>query len=420
MVLENKYLTATVSNFHYKEPTLDKIGYDDLKVAICVPRSYFISSHSPAKLIIKFKESGKVYVNCNVNRTTGIIHDSLRYIIKCGKVTILNCEATLEHHAIQVIKNTEYTFETTTNSAYGSHSIWTFFHPNEKLSFIEEQALNDANKVQLDPTSDYSLFIQTCNPRKKMAFRCLVSFLNNVVKLPKKVVVCSIDDINDGGIVFPNTTTFLNGHQNIFNALYSKGASTECINHIFNGFKNSGNPNMWLKYIVPRLCFGTDKVLVLDDDVAVLGKCEQLLNSNKYLTFMNDAHPFYGERTIKYFNDTLKTTKYAKNPPFVCAGVYMMDNSKRKHDPAFINGLILKSEHDTDEQSAVGMEIIDSDNYLVLNHPEYHHGGWEDQKVDIDKLNLMHMQGRAVGYRNDDVFTEFFLAKRIGLLNEPT
>jgi hypothetical protein len=419
MVIENKFLTATVVKFHYKEPTIDKIGYDNIQTAICVPRSYFISAHAPTKLSVKFKSSGKVYVNCNINRTTGKINESLRYIIKCGEVTLLNCEATLEHHAIQVIKDVEYIFDITTSTPYAAHTIWTFFHPNENLSFIEEQALIDANKVQLDPTSDYSLFIQTCNPRKKMAFRCLVSFLNNVVKLPKKIVICSLDDINDGGILFPDTTTFINGRQSLFNALYAKGASPACLEHIFSGFKNTGNPNMWLKYIVPRLCFGTDKVLVLDDDVAVLGKCEQLLNSDKYLTFMNDAHPFYGERTIKYFNDTLKTTKYAKNPPFVCAGVYMMDNSKRKHDPAFINGLILKSEHDTDEQSAVGMEIIDSNDYLVLKHPEYHHGGWEDQTVDMDKLNLMHMQGRAAGYRENVVFTELFLSKRIGLLNEP-
>jgi hypothetical protein len=79
----------------------------------------------------------------------------------------------------------------------------------------------------------------------------------------------------------------------------------------------------------------------------------------------------------------------------------MINNELKEYDTKFINSLILKSKTDMDEQSAVGMEIIDFNNYMILEKPEYHHGGWNDQSIDFDKLELIHMQGRAVGYRNN-------------------
>jgi hypothetical protein len=264
---------------------------------------------------------------------------------------------------------------------------------------------------KLDVLSDYSLFIQTCNPRKRMAFRCLVSFLNNIGKLPRKILVCSLDQINDGGIKFPNCVDFWTGRQFLSNELLRVGLSVKTIDHIFDGFKTGGNPNMWLKYVVPRLCMEKEKILVIDDDIAFLGPCQELIESSSYLTFMEDSHAFYGENTIRIYNKFYNTDKYGRNPPYVCAGMCKVDCSKMEYDTDFINQMIQASESDPDEQCAVGMEIIKTPDYTTLPSPKYHHGGFVNQDVDLDKLELMHMQGRAVGWRDNRDFIEKFMSR---------
>ncbi|NBT57397.1 hypothetical protein EBT16_01290 [bacterium] len=245
-----------------------------------------------------------------------------------------------------------------------------------------------------------------------MASRCAISLLNNFYRPPKKLIICSLDQINDGDVNFTLSTEFWCGRQMIFKMLKEKGISNECIMHMFEGFKNSGNPNMWFKYIVPRLCVESDKVVVLDDDVAISGPCRELIDSEAYLTFMEDDDPFYGERTINFFNERLNTNIYCKKKPYVCAGVYKINKTKKNYDASFINDLILKSEHDTDEQSAVGMEIIEGTDYLTLKPPKYHHGGWREQNADVSQVELMHMQGRAAGWRNNKEFIDLFMKKQ--------
>lgn len=396
-MLENEYLKVECVKKSYGKPCIDEIGYDNIKPAISVPRTYFISAHAPSILKIKFKKSEKIYINCGINRTTGIDRD-INYKIKFEDLLLLNSNYSLEYLSFNVEKDLEYTFEINTSNDYGAHAIWSFYHPDESFSVVDMQAIEKAKNKILNNDSNYSLFIQTCNPRKMMSLRCVLSFLNSVEKLPKKILICSIDDINKT-LPYPDCVEFLTGKVDIFNCLHKKGISAECLNHIFKGFKNSGNPNMWLKYVVPRLCFDTDQVLVFDDDVMVMGKCEELIESNAYLTFMDDHSSFYGERTINYYNQKYNTNKYGKIRPFVCAGVYKINKIKKQYDVEFINELILKSEHDTDEQSAVGMEILDND-YLILNKKEYHHGGWIDQNFDMNSIDLIHMQGPASIYRN--------------------
>jgi len=408
-MLENQYLKIECIKKSYADPCINEIGYDNIKPSISIPKTYFISAHAPSILKVKFKKSEKIYINCGINRTTGI-DQKLSYKIKFNDLLLLNSEYSLDYLSFNVEKDLEYTFEINTNNVYGAHAIWSFYHPDESFSNIELQAIEKAKNKILNKNSNYSLFIQTCNPRKMMALRCVLSFLNSVEKLPKKILICGVDrDINS--LPYPNCVDFLTGKIDIFNCLYKKGINTECLNHIFKGFKNSGNPNMWLKYVVPRLCFETDQVLVFDDDVMVMGKCEQLIESKSYLTFMEDQCAFYGQRIINYYNKKYNTNKYARIRPFVCAGIYKINKQKKQYDVEFINELILKSEDHYDEQCAVGMEAIDND-YLILNEKEYHHGGWADQNFDINKIDLIHMQGPASKYRSKK-YCDIFLKRSL-------
>lgn len=150
----------------------------------------------------------------------------------------------------------------------------------------------------------------------------------------------------------------------------------------------------------------------MDDDVLTMGKCDELINSNAYMTFMNDSGPFYGDKTIEYYNRYFKTDIYKRIPPYVCAGVYMLNKQNKEYSKEFVNGLILNSTCDQDEQAACGLEIINNENIKILSHPKYHHGGWEDQTIDIGKLELIHMQGRAVHYRSDMDINNIAMAKR--------
>jgi len=413
MFISNNYVNIEILNSGYGTPCIDRIGYDNYNTAIPIPRTFFVSAHAPSKLNIRFKENGKYYINGMLNKTTGVYNDSIIYKIyqKHDNKILLENKISLIYNSIYFNSDQEYIFEINCDKNYGAHTLWNFLKTDENLSEIEKTALSLANEKSLDSKSEYSLFIQTCNPRKKMAMRCAVSAINNLLKLPKRIIICSIDDINDGGVAFPNCVEFWTGAQKIDIILNNAGLSDKCISHIFNGFKNSGNPNMWLKYVIPRLCMDDTQIIVADDDVAFAGHCKELLESDKYMTFMEDNDPFYGERTIDFYNKTYNTSLFAKIKPFVCAGMYRLNKSAliENYNPIFINDLILKSEHDTDEQSAVGMEIIKNRSFMTLKSPKYHHGGFVDQKVDLDKLELMHMQGRAVGWRYEENFINQYI-----------
>jgi hypothetical protein len=317
---------------------------------------------------------------------------------------LLEGSLSLEYKSLYFEKDFEYIFEISCDNNYGAHTIWNFYKSPGSLSSIEDKALELASQQKININSDYTLFIQTCNPRKKMALKNIISFINNIAYLPKKIILCSLDHINDGEFLFPPIVEFYTGSEYLKRILSDSGLSQMAIDHIFFGFKNSGNPNMWLKYVVPRLCINDNQILVSDDDVMFLGPCNELLESDSYLTFMEDSSPFYGERTIDFFNHFYNTNIFQKIPPFVCAGMYKLNKKNTVYSTKFINQLLLKSEHDTDEQSAVGMEIIPNKDFTLLKPPKYHHGGFINQEVDIDSLELIHMQGRAVGWRTRENF----------------
>lgn len=411
LYINNSYTDIEIISSGYGQPSIDKIGYHGYSPAIPIPRTFFVSAHAPSKLKVNFKNSGKYYINGMLNKTSGICNDSLTYKIyttKNNKI-ILETKTSLIYHAVYFDSNIDYIFDISCNNNYGAHTIWNFYKAEEDLTNIELEALQIAQQKTVDVSSDYSLFIQTCNPRKKMAWRCIVSLLNNIDRMPKKIILCSLDNINDGALEFPSNVEFWNGPQLLNSVMLAAGLSNNAIDHIFNGFKNTGNPNMWLKYVIPRLCIDENYIIVSDDDVAFMGRCEKLLESRSYLTFMEDHDPFYGERTIDFYNKTYNTNIFQKIPPFVCAGIYKLNKSKYLYDSTFINDLILRSEHDTDEQSAVGMEIIKNRDFTKLIPPKYHHGGFINQNINMNELELMHMQGRAVGWRNNKDFIHKYI-----------
>lgn len=410
MKIQNQYLDCDIISHNYSSPTLNSIGYDNYNAAICIPKTFFISSHAPSELKIVFKNNNKFYINGMLNKNTGIKNDSIIFNIKQNNINLLNFKESLEYYSFYPIKNQEYVFKIDCNQNQGAHTIWNFWNCDEDLSEIENKALDRANKINLDKNSDYSLFIQTCNPRKKMAFRCVVSFLNQVCRMPKNIIICSLDNINDNSINFPSCVEFWTGKQLLTNKLVESGISLEAIEHIFNGFKTAGNPNMWLKYVIPRLCLNKQKVLILDDDIAFLGPCKELIDSDSYLTFMEDNASFYGRKTIEWYNKNHQKN-YEIKSPFVCAGMCKIDCSKFEYDPKFIDGMIKYSESDPDEQCAVGMELILNPDFTSLSSPKYHHGGFVNQNVDLNNLELIHMQGRAVGWRTNKDFIEYFMSK---------
>jgi len=73
--------------------------------------------------------------------------------------------------------------------------------------------------------------------------------------------------------------------------------------------------------------------------------------------------------------------------------------------------MIRTSESDPDEQCAVGMEIVTNPDYTTLLPPKYHHGGFSNQNVDLNSLELMHMQGRAVGWRENRDFIKYYMSR---------
>lgn len=409
--MENKHVKVHVLSHSHASPTIDSIGYGGYSPSICIPRTFFISAHAPSSLVIRFKESGKYYINGNFNRATRVENESIVFNVRQGSLNILNFKASLEYHTFYAEKGVEYLFEIDCSSNYGAHTLWCVWKSQEEMLDCEKDSLERSIGKRLDSDSDYSLFVQTCNPKKKMAFRCIVSFLNNIGRMPNKITICSLDNINDGSINFPSCVEFLTGRPLISHRLKQAKLSDKVIRHIFDGFKTAGNPNMWLKYVIPRLCMKKEKILVVDDDVAFLGPCEELLNSQSYLTFMEDSHSFYGHNTIKWYRDFYGDKKYEAKPPYVCAGMCKVDCSKMQYDSEFINGMIASSESDPDEQCAVGMEIVTNPDYTTLTPPKYHHGGFVNQNVDLDSLQLMHMQGRAVGWRDKKDFINFYMSK---------
>lgn len=418
MNISNNYIDIEILKYSYSKPCFNNIGYDNFSAAIPVPRDFFVSCHAPSKLKINFnKNFGTYYINGMLNKNSGIPNDSIVYKIyeeNTNKI-LLETKTSLVYNKINFENNKDYIFEIYCDSNYGAHTIWNFHKAREDLSKVETIALDMAKQKKLDHTSSYCMFIQTCNPRKKMALRCIVSLLNNISVLPKKIILTSIDNINDGSIDFPECVEFWTGREFLNKILLQANISKEGINHIFNGFKTGGNPNMWLKYIIPRLCLINEKeILITDDDVAFVGRCDELIESKSYMTFMEDSDAFYGQKTIDYYNEIYGNHKFKRIRPFVCAGMYKLNKSSKKYDSEFINNLILRSESDPDEQAAVGMEIIELPSYTTLNQPKYHHGGFINQTVDINELNLMHMQGRAVGWRNNlDFINKYILPKKL-------
>jgi hypothetical protein len=411
MIIENEFIKAEAISHTYAQPSINSIGYGGYSPAICIPRTLFISAHAPSLLKVKFKNSGKYYINGNHNRTTGIRNNSITYNVRQESLNVLNFKASLQYHPFYAIEGHEYFFEIECADNYGAHTIWSIWKSQEEVSDFEDESLIRSESKSLEQSSDYSLFVQTCNPKKKMAFRCIVSFLNNIGRLPNKIVVCSLDDINDEGIRFPSCVDFWTGRPMLTDKLTQANLSIEAIDHIFDGFKTAGNPNMWLKYAIPRLCMKKEKILIVDDDVAFLGRCDELIDSNSYLTFMEDSHSFYGPNTIRWYRNFYGDRKYEARPPYVCAGMCKVDCSKMEYNHEFIDGMIRTSESDPDEQCAVGMEIVTNPDYTTLLPPKYHHGGFSNQNVDLNSLELMHMQGRAVGWRDNKEFIKLYMSK---------
>lgn len=415
MNINNHYANIEIISNGYGQPCIDKIGYDGYSTDIPIPRTFFISAHAPSKLRMNFKNSGKYYINGMLNKSSGIPNNSIIYrVYEENNKILLETRTSLIYHPIYFENNKNYIFDIICENNYGAHTIWNFYKAEENLTDTEREALQIAQKKTLDASSDYSLFIQTCNPRKKMALRCIISLLNNISILPKRIILTSIDNINDGAIDFPSCIEFWTGYEFLNNILSKYKISSEGINHIFNGFKTGGNPNMWLKYVIPRLCLQNEnQVLITDDDVAFLGRCEELMKSKSYITFMEDSNAFYGQRTIDYYNEIYKNNKFTRTKPFVCAGMYKLNKKGITYSSEFINDLILRSESDPDEQSAVGMEIVQNPDYTTLKQPKYHHGGFENQNINLDELELMHMQGRAVSWRNNiDFVNKYIMPKK--------
>lgn len=396
--MENHLIKCIVKSFSYSAPCLNKIGYDKIEPSISIPRKFFISAHAQSELIVIPKQDVKFFINGSLNRTTGNWNNDIIFRISQNGTTLLEFKPSLEYNLLSLNKDEEYLFEIKTKNEHGCHTLWNFEYDEVSLNELKlSQNLFDSIQ-NINLNSDYSVFIQTCLPRQRMALKCVLSLLKQVKKLPQKIIVASLDDIKKNQEVkFPEVVQIWSGKQFWTEKLINPGLSLKAINHIFTGFKNSGNPNMWLKYVAPRLCI-EEKVLVLDDDTLFLGNADELINSSENVVFMEDANVFYGERTIDYFNEYYQTNRYCKKRPFLCAGAYKL-NKKLNYNSKFIDGLILASKHDTDEQSATGMEVLDSD-YKLLLPPKYHHGGFINQNIDFDNLEFIHMQGRACHLRN--------------------
>lgn len=399
--MENHLFKCDVKSFHYAYPRFDSIGYDNIQTAISIPRKFFISAHAPSKIYITPKNDIKIFINGGLNRTTGLWSPDIKFNIYHNNEIISSFTSSLEYRFFYLKAGQQYLFEIESNYGYGAHTLWNFFYDdpytNDDL-LLYFKLLKIASNVKLNNQSDYVVFIQTCHPRKKMALNLVLSLLTQVKILPKKIIIASLDKIQeDQSIIFPENVEIWSGKSFWSQKLSQAGLLPSTIHHIFNGFENAGNPNMWLKYVAPRLCID-EKVLILDDDTLFFGPADELITSSENIVFMEDSGPFYGEKTINYFNTFYQTNKYRKTPPFVCAGAYKL-NKKLSYNSNFINKLILESESDMDEQSAVGMEVLDSD-YKLLLPPKYHHGGFENQNIDFSKLEFIHMQGKAVNYRD--------------------
>jgi hypothetical protein len=400
IILDNNLLKCEVKSFYYGFPSLNQIGYDGTEPSISTPRRFFISAHAPSKLIIIPKNDIKLYINGSLNRSTGILRDNIVFRISCDQNILMEFPPSLEYRSIILNKNKEYSFETNTENTYACHTLWNFHY--EEISSYEldlyQNLFDSVKNKNLDSNSDYSAFIQTCLPRERMAFKAILSLIKKVKNLPKRIILGSLDDFKQySNIKFPDNVEIWSGKDFWTGKFIQEGLTTKAINHIFNGYANSGNPNLWLKYIAPRLCI-QEKVLVLDDDTLFLGGAEEFTNSQENIVLMEDCNAFYGPNTINYFNTFYNTVKYGRNRPFVCAGAYKL-NKKLTYDSSFINGLVLASRDHYDEQAATGMEVMDSD-YKLLLPPKYYHGGFCKEYTDFSQLEFIHQQGSAQRYRD--------------------
>lgn len=400
IIIDNNIIKCEVKSYYYGFPCINQIGYDGTETSISVPRKFFISAHAPSKLTVTPKQDIKLYINGNLNRSTGINRKNILFKIFKDKDILIEFPPSLEYYSVYLNKNVDYLFEVETENPYACHSLWNFDY--EEISPYQESLyknlFNSVKDKTLDLNSDYSVFVQTCLPRERMAFKSILSLLKKIKRLPQKIILGSIDDIKQySSIEFPSTVEIWSGKEFWTQKLLNCGLQSQTINNIFNGFRNAGNPNLWLKYVAPRLCI-KEKVLVLDDDTLFLGDAEEFTDSPENLVFMEDCGAFYGQNTINYFNHFYKTSRYNRHRPFVCAGAYKL-NKKLNYSNHFIDGLILSSRDHYDEQAATGMEVMDSD-YKLLVPPKYYHGGFCSQNTNFDGLEFIHQQGSAQKYRD--------------------
>lgn len=242
---------------------------------------------------------------------------------------------------------------------------------------------------------NYNMFVLTTPSRERLARILTESVFQNAAVKPDSIIVCSMESIPTEG--WHSQVKVLSGVKTIKDLVLSKGLSKKAWEHLISHVVGG---QMFLKYIIPRLCMSAP-VLVSDDDVYMRGPCTELFENTHDFLFMDDPEGYYGQNSI----DVFLSNGWVKNFPAyrICAGFYM---AKRFFvTPEMINELVLRAQTHRDEQSAVGMEL-DFGDYDLLLPPKYIHGGYVHRRIpdasleQVRKAELIHMQSRFAYVRD--------------------
>lgn len=390
-----------------------ELGYDGkIPSGMYRYRSGIISAHAPSRVVLRAQSAGTIRIRAMFDETARnakvVSHAQItdlngRVLVDLG---FFNPESPTPIAELALRSNEPFVLLFDCTTTYTAHTMWVLDRANvsicgpaKSMEFGMSELFSRAMTVVRGDSDSHDLFVQTCATRFTMALRNVASHLVCAGRKPKRVLILSFDDLSPVKESLPPWCEFLSGVEDISKALRDNGVTDAAIKKICQ-------ENMFAKYVVPRLLLGP-KVLVSDDDVIWCGPAHEMLNCNDTYFFLEDLPGFYGNASINLFKSAGLVDAEAIEPPYLCAGLYLINNGPIRN-ARFISEVIERAESHRDEQSAVGMETrIKGVTYQTGRYPKYHHGGYGPQPIP-ERFDVMHLQGQLMTLRDHSGFQSHF------------
>lgn len=380
-----------------------ELGYEHKKTTT-LPNYHTISAHAPSEVICVLPPDTEIF---------GLINEDVKGFQTSAHLRILNMNYEVIHD-LGVITTEKQTAKVTLNQSSpvilqcetGSyrmcHTVWALSSPTELKSDTQDLMGKLFDIIRdIKPGNDsYEFYIQTCKSRTSMALTGIYTLLR-CCKTPSRIVLYSFDDISHLRNSLPPWVEIWS-QGDLKQKLRKIGISDDALNFInFRQF--------FAKYAIPRLLMG-NRVLVSDDDVFWNGPCEDLINSPADITYIVDHVRCYGNNALRFFKSKVAgIDTETKQSPYVCAGLYMLSNSKVR-DASIIDKLIIESNEHYDEQGSVALEtFMDGVVSRSLSRPKY----TSHSSPPSLQLEVVHLCGTIAHLRGNDLFKNWILHRAL-------